>query len=191
MIEGKFDIVFRGQVVKQFELAEVKSNLVNLFKSSPEAIEKLFLGSEVTIRKGVSYADAMKYQSALKKAGALALIKEIIEEPNHTDVSTSLHKKNSPDAKKGSSDTANPSATPIVKPVATPAPCESQTLTEGTNEEQLTIAQVGAQILPPKKYEKRVVDTSQLSLAEAGEPILSPKSPKKYDQPSIDHLSLE
>ncbi len=77
MIDGIFDVVFRGQIVKSFELSDVKANLAKLFKSSPEAIERLFSGQEVPIRKGLDYAAAMKYQSALKNAGALALIKEV------------------------------------------------------------------------------------------------------------------
>ncbi|MDQ7050107.1 MAG: hypothetical protein Q9M92_11475 [Enterobacterales bacterium] len=82
MIAGQFDVVFRGQLVKSFELEQVKDNLVQLFKSSPEAVDKLFTGKEVSIKKSLDYATAMKYQSALKKAGALALIKEIEVESN-------------------------------------------------------------------------------------------------------------
>ena len=82
MIAGQFDVVFRGQIVKNFELEQVKDNLVQLFKSSPEAVDKLFSGKEVAIKKSLDYTTAMKYQSALKKAGALALIKEVESDPN-------------------------------------------------------------------------------------------------------------
>ena len=69
MIDGKFDVVFRGKIVRGLDESVVKSNLVTLFKSSPEAVDKLFNGSEVVVRKELDYATAMKYQSALKKAG--------------------------------------------------------------------------------------------------------------------------
>ena len=80
MIDGKFNVVFRGQIVKNFEESQVKNNLVKLFKTTPEAIEKLFSGEPVPVRKNLSYADAMKYQSALKSAGALAFIQDVEEE---------------------------------------------------------------------------------------------------------------
>ncbi len=60
-----------------------------------------------------------------------------------------------------------------------------------TQEDGMTLAAAGEQILPDKKYEKRNVDTSDLSLAAAGERILPKSAPENHPQPSIDHLSLE
>ena len=77
MIDGKFDVVFRGQVIRNMDIDQVKANLVTMFKSTPEGLERLFGGNEVVVRKSLDYGTAMKYQSALKKAGALALIKEV------------------------------------------------------------------------------------------------------------------
>ncbi|NVJ51365.1 MAG: hypothetical protein HWE11_13325, partial [Gammaproteobacteria bacterium] len=76
MIDGKFDIVFAGRIVPSKTEAEVKQNLARLFKTQPENIERLFSGQEVSIKKGLDYAQAMKYQSALKQAGALVLLKK-------------------------------------------------------------------------------------------------------------------
>ncbi len=186
MIEGQFDIIFRGQIVKQFELEEVKKNLVALFKSSPEAIEKLFTGNEVTIRKGIDYADAMKYQSALKKAGALALIKEITNVSAGESTSSEVCEQKN-ETKKVDKMESEASVSVVDDSLTDNAEDNEPQEDEGN----LTVAKAGAQILPPRKYEKREVDTSELSLAEAGERILPPKAPEKYKQPSIDHLSLE
>ncbi len=76
MIEGKFDIIFAGRLVPNKTPEEVHANLAKLFKTNEAQIKKLFSGSSVTIKKGLEYAQAMKYQSALKAAGALVLIKE-------------------------------------------------------------------------------------------------------------------
>ncbi len=62
MINGQFDVIFRGQTIKSMELTDVKANLVGVFKSSPEAVEKLFSGKEVTIKKSFDYSTAMKFQ---------------------------------------------------------------------------------------------------------------------------------
>lgn len=184
MIEGQYDVIFRGQIVKSFELTDVKANLVKLFKSTPEAVERLFTGSEVTIRKGLDYAAAMKYQSALRNAGALALIKEVEAE-----------KQTSSPVQEVKKTVSTPSVTSVDSHESTeklPGKDSNSEEVEETDNasEGLTMAQVGAQILPPKVYEQRDVDTSDLSLAKAGERILPEKEPEKHPQPSIDHLSL-
>ena len=168
MIEGTFDIVFRGQIIKSIEIEEVKTNLAVLFKSSPEAIDKLFTGNEVSIKRGLDYLTAMKYQSSLKKAGALALIKEVADTKKKSTTETS----------------AAPS---VVSKVNT-----SETSVEATStDDSLTLADVGTQLIPDKVYEKREIDTSGLSLAPIGERIMPPKEPDNTPPPSIDHLSLE
>lgn len=199
MIDGKFDVVFRGQTIKNMPLDEVKTNLVGLFKSSPEAVEKLFTGSEVAIKKSLDYTTAMKYQSALKKAGALALIKEIESQ----DSASSITASNTGKASFGTETptpvaaTEHPSRTepdtrlsPVVKPEAN-QPVEPDKTQELSNDEDMSLAAVGASIMPDKVYEKRDVDTSDLSLAAAGERILPKKPPEHHPQPSIDHLKLE
>lgn len=183
MIDGKFDVVFRGQIVKSFELETVKSNLIKLFKSSPQAVEKLFSGGEVTIRRGLDYASAMKYQSALKNAGALALIKEVEES------STETAPNKQPETQKVSPQTAAPVEARESSTQENSQSSEDSAKAE--NEQSMSIAAAGAQILPPKVYEQREVDTSELSLAAAGERILPESEPEQHAQPSIDHLSLE
>jgi len=168
MIEGSFDIVFRGQIIKSVEIEEVKTNLAALFKSSPETIEKLFTGNEVPIKRGLDYLTAMKYQSSLKKAGALALIKEAENTPKEAKEETSL-------------------TPPDVSTDSTPETSVKATSTD----DSLTLAELGAQIMPDKVYEKREIDTSGLSLAPIGERIMPAKEPDNTPPPSIDHLSLE
>ena len=198
MIEGKFDVIFRGQTMKNFEIADVKNNLMNLFKSSPEAVEKLFSGEEVVIKKSLDYTNAMKYQSALKKSGALALIKEIEASEPAAAVSPKPAAQSKP----------NPF---LQTPASTSAPAPDQTTTppvetsDSFQEDSggsfkdasddsasgLSVAEAGARILPDKVYEKRDVDTSDLSLAAVGERIMPKTAPENHVQPSIDHLSLE
>jgi len=189
MIDGKFDLVFRGQTIKSLEVEEVKANLVSLFKTTPEAIEKLFTGEEVPVRRDLDYSTAMKYQSALKKAGALALIKEIEASSESAPQQSSQGK-----ASFGSVESKNPTESvkqqpeSIPKPTAPPSSATSKTSAEG---DSMTVAEIGAQLLPDKVYEKREVDTSELSLAATGERIMPAKAPDNTPPPSIDHLSLE
>lgn len=171
MIDGKYDVIFRGQIVKSLELAAVQDNLVKLFKSSPEAVSRLFNGNEVVIRKSLDYAAAMKYQSALKSAGALALIKEVENEKEQVVSETN----------------------PTSKSENTQVSSLSENSDDSSVDDKVTlsVAEVGAQILPPKIYERKEVDTSGLSLGEVGDRLLPEKERKIYPQPSIDHLSLD
>ena len=198
MIDGKFNVVFRGQIVKSVEKQAVKENLAKLFKSTPEAMERLFTGEEVVIRKDLDYAGAMKYQSALRSAGALALIKEIeIESENAENAINSQSDAPSSHSAPSTSGRANfgakeeqsttPSATEAVQEVTTTAQDQS----ENQDKSDFSLAEVGAQIMPDKVYEKRDVDTSGLSLAQAGERILPPSEPESAPVVSIEHLKLE
>lgn len=194
MIDGKFDVVFRGQTIKNMALDEVKTNLVGLFKSSPEAVEKLFTNGEVAIKKSLDYTTAMKYLSALKKAGALALIKEIETQDSDS--------KQNPTTNQGKANFG--AVTPVSASDSTPGTTQPQPVKSEINqtvevgntqdvssEGDLSLAAIGAAIMPDKIYEKRDVDTSELSLASAGERILPKKPPEHHPQPSIDHLKLE
>ncbi len=174
MIDGKFDVIFRGQIVKSFEMADVKANLVKLFKSSPEAVDRLFGGKEVIIRKDLDYAGAMKYQSALKSSGALALIKE-------QEVTESQQVASQPQPVRAQAqETQAPES-------VDKAPGQTQPKTATEQTDGLSIADAGTQLLPNKDYEKREVDTSELSLATAGERILPNKV---YEKRDIDTSAL-
>lgn len=195
MIEGKFDLVFRGQTIKSLEVEEVKANLVALFKTTPEAIEKLFTGNEVPVRKDLDYSTAMKYQSALKKAGALALIKEV-----ETSAGSNPQQRSQGKASFGAVESEKPTARVKEQQASNPKPSappsSTETIAVSTSEasadgDLMTVAEAGAQLLPDKVYEKREVDTSELSLAATGERIMPAKAPDNTPPPSIDHLSLE
>lgn len=84
MVDGKFDIVFAGRTVPGKTPEEVQQNLAKLFKTGESQIKRLFLGGEVAIKKGLDYTQAMKYQSALKQAGALVLIKPVQDGSGNT-----------------------------------------------------------------------------------------------------------
>lgn len=170
MIDGKFDVIFRGQIVKGSDLNDVKNNLVSLFKSSLNAVEPLFSGADIKIKKSLDYATAMKYQSALKQAGALAIISEaVVAKPKATFMTTD----DEPQSQRVVSSKSIESEAPLAE--------------DGS----MSMAEVGSRLMPDKIYEKRDVDTSDLSLASVGERILPAKAPENHPQPSIAHLSLE
>jgi len=183
MIDEKFDVVFRGQIVKGRDLDEVKNNLVSLFKSSLNAVESLFSGADIKIKKSLDYVTAMKYQTALKQAGALAIISEVVIAKEKANFMSADDESEVPE-KHNLSHSATENELSTTKKIINAQ--QSKVADSG-----MTMAEVGSQLMPDKVYEKRDIDTSDLSLAKVGERILPPKVAETHAQPSIDHLSLE
>ena len=75
----QYNLVFEGTVSDGHKVEEVKSNLASLFKVDPKKIDHLFSGPSAVIKKNVNYDVAMQYQHALRKAGAICKVKEVIE----------------------------------------------------------------------------------------------------------------
>lgn len=69
-----YKIIFEGKIALGQKAEDVRNNLISLFKASAAQIERLFSKSPVVVRRGVNHATALKYQQALKKAGALCRV---------------------------------------------------------------------------------------------------------------------
>ncbi|QJI31355.1 DUF805 domain-containing protein [Pseudomonas sp. ADAK18] len=74
MSENRFKIVFDGALLPGVELTTAKLNLAELFKSDVEAVDKLFTGRPVALKRDLSHADAETYLQALKNTGIDARI---------------------------------------------------------------------------------------------------------------------
>ncbi|PHN29715.1 DUF805 domain-containing protein [Pseudomonas sp. ICMP 561] len=69
-----FKIVFEGQLRNGVELQTAKLNLASLFKSEVSAVDNLFSGKPVALKRGLTQADAQVYLKALNDAGVEARI---------------------------------------------------------------------------------------------------------------------
>lgn len=74
MTDTHYKIMFEGQVREGVSLETAKLNLANLFKSETAAVEKLFNGQSVTLKRGISHAEAERYLKALNENGVQARI---------------------------------------------------------------------------------------------------------------------
>ncbi|MBR7216129.1 DUF805 domain-containing protein [Pseudomonas sp. B2021] len=79
MSDSRFKIVFDGALRPGVESTTAKLNLAELFKSDVEAIEKLFTGRPVALKRDLSHSDAETYLTALHNAGVDARIE--VEQP--------------------------------------------------------------------------------------------------------------
>ncbi|KRP54135.1 DUF805 domain-containing protein [Pseudomonas poae] len=108
MSDNRFKIVFDGALLPGVESTTAKLNLAELFKSDVAAIEKLFTGRPVALKRDLSRADAETYLTALKDAGVDARIEA--EQP----VAFSLAEAH----ETGSTDFSRPAASPYAPPRA-------------------------------------------------------------------------
>ncbi|RON44759.1 DUF805 domain-containing protein [Pseudomonas frederiksbergensis] len=74
MSENRFKIVFDGALLPGVDATTAKLNLAELFKSDVAAIERLFGGRPVTLKRDLSQLDAQSYLQALTKTGIDARI---------------------------------------------------------------------------------------------------------------------
>ena len=74
MSENRFKIVFEGALLPGIDAITAKLNLAELFKSDVAAIERLFSGRKVALKRDLSHADAQTYLQALTKTGIDARI---------------------------------------------------------------------------------------------------------------------
>lgn len=109
MSDSRFKIVFDGALLPGVESTTAKLNLAELFKSDVQAIEKLFTGRPVALKRDLSRSDAETYLTALKNAGVDARIEP--EQP----VAFSLAEAHETDS---TSDFSRPAASPYAPPRA-------------------------------------------------------------------------
>lgn len=81
MNEERYDLMFSGELVPGFELAQVKKNLQQLFRLDENKISALFSGKSIPLKKGVDSDAANKYRVAMKKAGARVELVLVAEPP--------------------------------------------------------------------------------------------------------------
>jgi hypothetical protein len=89
-MSGKdFRVTFHGEVMPGWDLNEVKANMAELFKLSPEnnqhsqKLERLFSGRTVVIKDDLDATTAQAYVDAIAKAGGDARAKKKTGPPNN------------------------------------------------------------------------------------------------------------
>lgn len=76
----QFNVVFGGAASGGQKVEEVKKNLATLFKADEKKIDQLFKTPQVVLKRNLAYDEAMKYQAALQRAGAVCDVQEVIKD---------------------------------------------------------------------------------------------------------------
>jgi hypothetical protein len=74
-MDAQYDIYFAGEVIDGHDPTAVRSSLGKLFKADEATLDKLFSGKLLAIKRGCDKATALKYQQAMERAGATAVIR--------------------------------------------------------------------------------------------------------------------
>ncbi|MGA1864784.1 MAG: hypothetical protein ACMUHX_06945 [bacterium] len=77
--QGKYEVIFYGELEEGHDLPTVKKRLANLFNKDLFKIEEFLAHMPAIIKKNVDLDTALKYRETLKKAGAVCLIKPVKE----------------------------------------------------------------------------------------------------------------
>lgn len=77
MDDSRYDILFEGEVLPGHEPGAVAENLGKLFKANAETVAKLMGGGVHALKRGADRETALKYQSAMQRAGAKAILREV------------------------------------------------------------------------------------------------------------------
>lgn len=160
MSEPTFQIVFRGKILGGFDREQVKSNLMRLFRSDGDRIEALLSAPKTVLKSGLARDAAARYQDALRQAGIMVAV--MGEGPLVAE--------------------APPASVPP------PAVAHSEPPPVPQAPAGLTLAEAGAQLLPPSERKKAEIDTSALSLAEVGAVLVDHRPPPRpeFDLSGID-----
>ncbi len=70
-----YDVYFAGQVQEGEDPARVRANLGKLFNANEQTLDKMFSGKPSTIKRDCDRETALKYKTAMERAGAVPVIR--------------------------------------------------------------------------------------------------------------------
>lgn len=162
--EQRYEVVFRGDVVPGQSIIEVKQRLAELFGADSARIDGMFSGRPVVIKRNLDEDMAKRYQSSMRKAGAVVDIRRSAETESDSSALSGETNQASPQLPDEEVEVA-----PVGADVLTPeyrrdfSPAEIDT-------SYMSIAETGADLLRDNEKQvvpDRKVDTSHLSLDDS------------------------
>jgi hypothetical protein len=209
-----YDIYFAGKIVEGFDEASVRENVARLFKADEKTLARLFSGTPQLVKRGVDKPTALKYKTALNRAGAVPVIRAAVgtqptpapasETPPSAAVAEKTVTEPAPDASgrtgtlaerlaalTGESAPAAAAAASPAAPATTDASGQAQPADTDAN---LSLAPVGSDVLKADErpvVEELQIDTSAIELAEAEDdtPLAAPAEPPP-PAPDTSHLAM-
>ena len=201
-MEPLYNIYYAGELLPGQEISTVREQLGRLFKAGDETLDKLFSGAPQLVKRGCNKATAVKYQQAMEKAGAKAIVKtaESAEQtaptaaPPQDSAQTAAERiaalAAAPDLQSYKGTGTENSSDPENKPDSRPEPAAQNSSAD--NDSTLDIEAPGADVLKPEERAKPVeadIDTSSLDLDLPGERLSQEQAPPPA-APDTSSLSM-
>ncbi|MEO1078047.1 MAG: hypothetical protein AAFY29_00720 [Pseudomonadota bacterium] len=180
---ARFDVFFAGECIEGFDPATVREGLGRLFRADDNTLQRLFSGQRQRIKGGVDAAMAKRYQDAMRKAGAVALILPVPVPTQDADAEGAEPEGASPpesfdfDLAPAGADILREDERPQVDAQAPPT-------------DHLSVAQAGENLAPPGEAVESSVDAPDLEVAEPGSPLSTAEPPIPPDPPDTSGMSL-
>ena len=174
MSEARYDILFAGETLGGTDRNTVADNLGRLFKATPETVARLMGGGTHVLKRGTDHETALKYESAMHRAGARAILREAASE------GASPAPAQSP---------AAPAAAPVRTATAQPA----RAATEAVAASGFSLAPPGADVLAPHErhaVQAVTVDTSGISIASVFMTEPTENRPPLRPAPDTSHITI-
>ena len=166
------DVCFAGQLLEGQELQNVRQKVQKLFNANPETLDKLFSGKTQVLKRGCDQATATKYQQALERAGAVAILRPC--EPKPAQASTD-----------NSGLDLAATGEDILRPDERAAPVTTEVDTSGI---ELTAA--GTDLSDHEESTAAAPDTGHLSMGDVGDDIPNLADTRAQLHPNTDNISL-
>lgn len=199
-----YDIYFRGELTEEAELTTTRAALASLFKANDATMDKLFSGKLQVIKRGCDKATALKYQNAMRKVGARAVI--TAAEPSEkrskaASPATASQKKIVTSAKKAPNAAeriAALAARPDIAFVKPGSNDDAEALDDTSYKTPaFTLAPKGSPLFDKEQYPQSSapepaarVSTSEYAVAEVGAQMSTALKPEAPPAPDTDHMSM-
>ena len=174
-----YDVCFAGKLCQGQELSAVRRNIQKLFNAEPDTLDKLFSGKTQLVKRGCDKETAQKYQKAMERAGATAIIRTREATPAQTDT---------PPATDTEGDAAFNLA-PIGSDVLRPDERAAEPVSE-VDVPDVELTELGTDLGDYVESSAIAPDTSHLTVAEAGENIPNLPNNDTPLNPNTDQISL-
>jgi hypothetical protein len=180
--DAKFDILFRGDIAPGKSIDQVKARVAESFKLDEAAVNQLFSGAVVSLKRNIDRATAERIFQRLSDAGALANIV-----PNNT-----VPSNKEPLDKVLSNSTANAASSQQSEPDKQSEPNNQP------SDKAFTLAPLGSDVLegadkPEQEKDQQSIPVDHLGLEPVGSNIIEDSEGETIEPVTVDtsHLTLE
>ncbi len=201
MADELYNIVFKGELVRSFDLAVVKKNIGQLFKMDGAKLEALFSGKTIILKRNLNFETATKYRVAIKKAGARVDLVVVESEASSSLGESKVGSTPKPQPQAGSRPgTGVGKAVFGEKPAGASPDAVSSGASSGNSRQQelkkdqgdeggFSLAPAGSDVLSVSERQLRPdveIDTSALTVKSTGGDLLESAEKRQFESLDVD-----